>query len=112
MSRSRSYDFHGTDDVRETEHQRLARITGLDEATVEAAFAEPVVGLIQTDAELERVHERIERGEQAEAELMYRALRRDFPGYVDEPEPPAQEYGDEAEERLYAQLARDLPGAA
>lgn len=62
----------------ETEIQQLARITGVDERTVAAAFpAESVPGLIRTDAELDQVHERIRRGDAAEAELSYRALMHD-----------------------------------
>ncbi len=94
MSRNRTYDLHGTDDLVETEHEQLARICGLPVDVVAAAFdrpaggtlpPEPIPGVIRTDDELERVQARIERGERAESELMYRALRRDFPaGCIDD----------------------------
>ncbi|MEP6977831.1 MAG: hypothetical protein ABI948_07225 [Thermoleophilia bacterium] len=76
----RSYDFHGVDDLVETEHEQLARICGLPVDVVAAAFAAepvPVPGLIRTDAELEDVHERIRRGDAAQAELNYRAMVND-----------------------------------
>lgn len=62
----------------ETQIQQLARITGLDEATVAAALGRPPAPRpLMNDAELDDAYRRVERGGAAEAELNYRALVRD-----------------------------------
>ncbi|MEP6813525.1 MAG: hypothetical protein ABI990_11090 [Actinomycetota bacterium] len=79
----RSYDFHGVDDLVETEHEQLSRITGVPLDVVakiagETLPPEPIPGVLRTDAELEDAYRRVKLGEQAEQELAYRAMVRDI----------------------------------